>query len=174
MIRARLSPIFLTLLVLTPFLFSSCGNTVQSRAVFRMGEKMQVGPLIYNVMETKWTPQLGDILHSRVPKQRYLLIRMSVTNAGGKEAAVPFLTLEDNQGGTFQEEQSGEGVDGWLGFLRSIRPAETETGWIVFDVAPNSYNLRISANTDGGEEQSLLIQIPFSIDSMNDAMPVPK
>src|SRR5262245_29519993 len=104
---------------------SSCGrNAVQSRAAFRMGERMQVGPLIYNVLETKWLPQLGDALHQRVPKQRFLLIRLSVTNSGGKEASVPFLALEDSKTESFPEEQSGESVEGWLGFLRTVQPAQ--------------------------------------------------
>lgn len=134
---------------------------------------MQVGPLIYSAIESKWVPQLGDILHLRVPKQRFLMVKLTVTNSGGQEAAVPFLTLEDGKGNKYDEEQNGEGVDGWLGFLRSVSPAQTEEGWIVFDVPPNSYNLRVSANA-GTDEQSLLIEIPFSIDSMNDAMPTAK
>jgi hypothetical protein len=153
-------------------LLVSCGkNAAQSRATFRMGDQMQVGPLIYNVLETKWVSQLGDTLRQRLPKHRFLLLRISVTNSGGKEASVPFLTLEDVKGQSYPEEQSGEGVDGWLGFLRTIQPAQTENGWLVFDVAPGSYNLRVSGETASGDEQSLLIHIPLSVDSMNDVLP---
>lgn len=151
---------------------ASCGkNAAQSRAAFRMGQQMQVGSLIYNVLETKWVAQLGDMPRQRVPKQRFLLIRISVTNSGGKEASVPFLALEDAKGQSHPEEQSGEGVEGWMGFLRTIQPAQTENGWLLFDVAPGSYNLRVSGDTSGGDEQSLLIHIPLSVDSMNDVLP---
>jgi|SoiMethySBSTD1v2_1073268.scaffolds.fasta_scaffold239389_3 hypothetical protein len=153
-------------------LLGSCGkNAAQSKTAFRMGEQMQVGPLIYNVLETKWVSQLGDMLRARLPKQRFLLIRVSVTNSGGKDASLPFLTLEDAKGQSYPEEQSGEGVEGWLGFLRTIQPAQTENGWLVFDVAPGSYNLRVSGETSSGDEQSLLIHIPLSVDSMNDVLP---
>jgi hypothetical protein len=153
-------------------LLSSCGkNAAQSKAAFRMGDQMQVGPLIYNVLDTKWVSQFGEALHLRVPKQRFLLIRISITNSGGKEASVPFLSLEDAKSQSYPEEQSGEGVDGWLGFLRTIQPAQTETGWIVFDVAPGSYNLRVSGEASDGDEQTVLIRIPFSVDSMSDALP---
>lgn len=136
-----------------------------------MGERMQVGPLIYNILETKWVAQMGDMLHQRVPKQRFLLIKVSVTNSGGKETSVPFLTLENSKGESFPEEQSGEGVDNWLGFLRNIQPAQTEEGWILFDVLPNSYSLRVAAETPDGDEQTLLISIPFNIDSLTDGLP---
>jgi Domain of unknown function (DUF4352) len=153
-------------------LLISCGkNAGQSRAAFRMGQQMQVGPLIYNVLETKWVSQLGDMLRQRVPKQRFLLVRISVTNSGGQEVSLPFLSLEDAKGQSYPEEQSGEGVDGWMGFLRTIQPAQTENGWLVFDVAPGSYNLRVSGETSSGDEQSVLIHIPLSVDSMNDVLP---
>lgn len=138
-----------------------------------MGEKMQVGPLIYSAMETQWKAQLGDMRNMRVPKQRFLLIKMTVTNSGGKEVSVPFLTIEDSQGNVIMEEQSGEGVPGWFGFLRTIQPAQTEEGWILFDATPNSYNLRVAAETANGDEQSLLIEIPLSVDSLNDGGPKP-
>ncbi len=167
-----LRPSFYWNVLAATILLSSCGrNTAQSRAAFRMGEQMQVGSLIYNVLETKWVSQLGDLLRQRVPKQRFLLIRVSITNSGGKEASVPFLSLEDTKGQSYPEEQSGEGVDEWMGFLRTIQPAQTENGWLVFDVAPGSYNLRVSGETSSGDEQSLLIHIPLSVDNMNDVLP---
>lgn len=140
---------------------------------FRMGERMQVGKLVYNAMETKWRADLGEMLTKRVPQNRFLLIRLAITNSGGSEKSIPMLTLESPSGETFTELQDGAGVDGWLGLLRNIAPAQTEEGWILFDVPPNNYNLRVvDPSDDPAAEQSLLISIPLAMDSMNDSAPV--
>lgn len=39
-------------------------------------------------------------------------------------------------------------MDGWFGFLRTISPAQTQQGRVVFDVPLSSYKLRL---TDGGD-----------------------
>ncbi len=160
------------LLLASVLILGSCGaKGPEKQHAFQMGEKMQVGPFIYNVLETKWVPQLGDMFTQRVPAQRFLLVRLTVTNAGGKEEAIPLLKVENRQGQDFQEDQNGQGVDGWLGILRNLAPAATEEGWILFDVPPNSYSLRCSGGGDIENEQSLLIELPFNMDSMHDAMP---
>ncbi|MDX2179369.1 MAG: DUF4352 domain-containing protein [Bryobacteraceae bacterium] len=151
-------------------LLGGCGSKQQGRLSFRMGERMQVGPLIYNVLEARWTAQLGGTFDARIPENRFLLLRLTVTNSGGKEAGMPLLSLEDGKGNSFQELQDGRGVEGWFGLLRSLRPAQTDEGWIVFDVPTNSYQLRIS-DTVGDTEQSVLIDIPLNLDSLNESVP---
>lgn len=160
-------------LLSTILIFAGCGDKKQGQSdSFRMGEKMQVGPFVYNVLETKWVPQLGDMFNQRIPEQRFLLVHLIVTNSGDQEAALPLLRIKNAQGGEFQELQNGEGVDGWFGFLRTLSPTETQEGWILFDAPPNSYKLEC---TSGGEdleaEQIVLVDLPFNLDSNNDAMP---
>lgn len=160
------------LLLTAVLVLGSCGTKNQNtKHAFQMGEKMQVGPFIYNVLETKWVPQLGDMFSQRIPTQRFLLVHLTVTNSGGKEAAIPLLKVENRQGQEFQEDQNGQGVDGWLGLLRNLAPAATEEGWILFDVPPNSYSLRCSAGGDLENEQSLLIELPYNMDSAHETMP---
>ncbi len=161
----------LTIGLVSLTLLSGCGSSQQSKVTFRMGERMRVGPFTYNVLESQWKAQLGELLSQRVPEQRFLLIRLSVTNSGGKEEHIPLLSVENSAGQSFQELQDGTGVNGWLGLIRTIQPAQTEEGWIAFDVAPNTYNLRVTGTGGGDEEQSLLIRIPFSIDAMSDGLP---
>lgn len=130
-----------------------------------MGERVTVGPLTYNVVETAWRSQLGDVLRIRVPEQRFLLITISVTNGGGKEISVPLLTLENQSGKDFRETDQGEGVDNWFGLLRDLRPAETQQGRILFDVPLTSYRLRLTDGGDSGVEKYAWVEIPLRIDT---------
>ena len=59
---------------------------------------------------------------------------------------LPFLKVVNSNGDTFTESENGVGVDNWMGLLRRISPAQSEDGWLLFDVPTNSYKLRV---TDG-------------------------
>lgn len=161
---SRVRRVFAAACAAAVLLLAACGSSAnQSRMSFKMGEKMSVGPFTYTVLEAKWATQLGDGLRMRIPEQRFLMLRLSVTNGGGKEVSLPLLTLEDGQTRTFQELSNGEGVNGWFGFIRTVQPAQTEEGWILFDVPTNSYELRVTDGGEPGSEQSLLIEIPLTL-----------
>jgi hypothetical protein len=130
-----------------------------------MGSRVQVGPLTYNVIETQWQPQLSGSQGSKLPKDRFLIVRLSITNGGGQPIGVPPLHLENAKGGSFLETMDGiEDTPQWLGILRNLAPAQTEQGAIVFDVPLGAYKLRL---TDGGEidsEKFAFIDLPLHID----------
>ena len=90
-----------------------------------MGERVTVGPLTYNVIETVWRSQLGDAFKLRLPEQRFYLVTVSVTNGGGAEVSVPLLTLEAQNGKSYLESTDGEGVENWFGLLRNLEPEQT-------------------------------------------------
>ena len=129
-----------------------------------MGERAPIGPLTYTVIESMWQTQLGDILKLRVPQQRFLLIRLSVTNGGGSELSIPLLQLESYNGQSYRESEDGEGVANWLGLLRTLRPAETLQGQIVFDVPLTSYRLRVPDGAGPGAEKYAWISIPLHME----------
>jgi hypothetical protein len=124
-----------------------------------MGDRVQLGHLIYTVFETQWMTQLGDGANQRVPQHRYFLVRMSITNGGASDIMVPAMTLVDDSGATHAELSNGESVPQWMGYLRQVRQAETAQGNIIFDVAPKHYKLRI---TDENEQRVALVDIPLS------------
>jgi hypothetical protein len=130
-----------------------------------MGERVTVGPLTYNVIETVWQSQLGDPFKIRLPEQRFLTITISVTNGGGKEISVPLLTLENQNGQSVLESDNGEGVDNWFGLLRNLNPAQTQQGRILFDVGLSSYRLRVTDGGDAGIEKYAWVEIPLRLDT---------
>ncbi|HML17332.1 MAG TPA: DUF4352 domain-containing protein [Bryobacteraceae bacterium] len=157
--------LFIILTVAVCFGFAGCGARRDNRLSYQMGERVAVGPLTYNVVETTWRSQLGDGFRLRFPQQRFLLVTVSVTNSGGKEISVPLLQLENQNNETFQELDNGEGVDNWFGILRNITPAETQLGRLIFDVPLTSYRLRLTDGGTPGSEKYAWVEIPLRMDT---------
>jgi hypothetical protein len=133
-------------------------------AEFRLGERVGVGSLTYNVIETSWASQLGAVPIARFPERNFLLVHLSVTNGGGQSASIPFLSVENAAGERFQESENGQGVDAWLGMFREVKPAETEQGWILFDVPTNSYRLQLVDGGEGETEHAAYVTLPLHLD----------
>lgn len=132
---------------------------------FRMGERASVGKLIYNVTEAQWKTSLGEGSSTRVPQRRFLLVKMIVTNSGSDQVGLPLLSLYDASGESHRELDNGEGVEGWMGFLRVLGSVETREGTLLFDVPPASYKLQITDGADPENEQVAYIDIPLRLDA---------
>jgi hypothetical protein len=128
-----------------------------------MGEPVQVGPLIYTVLDAEWHDQLGEPPSVRTPQRRFFAIRLSVTNSGVASSGIPALRLVDSHGTAYEELSEGEGVQEWLGFLREVKPAETERGRILFDVPTGSYKLRLVNDAEPDLEKVALVEIPLQL-----------
>ncbi len=142
-----------------------CKKDESQQTDFQMGERVIAAPLLYNVVQTVWRTQLGNLFKVRVPDHRFLLISLSATNNGGKPVSVPFFMLEGSNREEYRELQTGDGVDNWFGLLREIAPGETRLGNIVFDVPLASYRLRLTNGGEPGSERLVWVDIPLRIDT---------
>jgi hypothetical protein len=150
---------------------SGCSSEPKVRTHnYAMGETAQLGHWIYTVFETQWMPQLGDPGSPRVPQHRFFLVRLNIVNGGSSEMMSPNLTLEDDKGNSYAELNSGDGVPQWIGYLRSVKPADSMQGNAVFDVPPAHYKLRVS-DEDGTRVG--LIDIPLSFNAETPEVPIP-
>ncbi len=156
-------------------LLAACGQPHNSTQInYQMGERINNGPLVYNVVQTVWKTQFGDLFTARTPQNRFLMITLSATNSGGKEVALPFFTLDGPNGKEYKEMQNGDGVDHWFGLLRTLDPAETRQGNLVFDVPLTSYRLRLSDGGEPGTEKNVWVEIPLRLDTDTSvSMPAP-
>jgi hypothetical protein len=146
-------------------LAAGCGGKKQSTVSHQMGEKVSVGKLMYSVLHGQWNMTLGEGSGQRVPKDRFLVLDVSISNGGPEEVAVPLFSLFDAKGQIHRELENGEGVENWMGLLRNIAPVQTLRGQILFDVPLTSYKLQI---TDGGppdEEVTALVDIPLQMEA---------
>jgi hypothetical protein len=145
------------------FSSSACNKARNASFIgtFHMGEKVQIGPMVYQVLESEWRTELGS--GGRTPRDRYLFLRMSITNDDASNAAVSTMTLE-GAGKTYSEvTEDMDKVDNWLGLLRNIRGSQTEQGWIVFDAPIAAYKLVIT-HGDVGDEKSAHVEIPVQLE----------
>ncbi|MBC7927540.1 MAG: DUF4352 domain-containing protein [Bryobacteraceae bacterium] len=146
---------------------ASCSKSVDTSTIgtFRMGERVQIGSMVYTVLEAQWKPALDDSGMGKAPKNRYLLVKMSITNSGGTPSAAPPFTLEDSKKQAYTEITEGvEEVANYLGVLRMIAPAQTEQGFIVFDAPIGGYALLISDGAEPGSEKFARVNLPVSLE----------
>ena len=127
-----------------------------------MGERVQTGAIIYTVQEAEWKDQLSVGAETRTPKNRFLLIRLSITNSG-PDASLPLLSLEDEKHQSYAELTETAGLEDWLGLLRTIPSVGTDQGWILFDVPPATYRLRVTNGGDPEQEKVAMVEIPYRV-----------
>ena len=132
---------------------------------YQMGERIIAGPMVYNVVQTTWHTQLGDLFKIRVPERRFLQVTLAATNSGGKRVSLPFFTLEGPNREEYREVENGDGVENWFGLLRDIGPAETKQGNIVFDASLGSFRLRLTDGGEPGSEKFVWVEIPLRMDT---------
>jgi hypothetical protein len=153
----------------------SCTPGKRQVRIYAMGERAEAGKIVYSVLESSWRKQLGDQLSPRLPQREFLLLRLSVTNGGTVEAAVPHTTLVAPSGTEYSELTDGSGVDEWMGVLRHIKPNETQFGWVMFDAPRGDYQLRVTDDAfDPADAINALVQIPLKMESKSEALPDPK
>ena len=177
MTRARCEPRFvcLTLAVLVCLVSLACSSNRPAIRLYTMGERADAGLIVYNVLESSWRNQLGEAPTARLPHNRFLLLRLSVTNGGPQEASIPLTTLISPGGTEFTELSDGTGVDDWLGVLRRLKPNETTFGWVLFDAPRGDYQLRVSDDAfDPADAKLALIQIPLRLENKSEYLPESK
>ncbi len=133
-------------------------------AEFNVGDRVELGPLVYHVTEAGWRTQLGEFPSLRMPERKFLLIHLSATNGGGETVLIPQAELENSKGETFQELTDGAGVPDWLGLIRSLKPAATEQGVIIFDVPSDAYRLRLTEGADLERARVAYVKIPLTFE----------
>lgn len=155
----------LLLLAVPAMLFNlSCGAGQQSsKATHPMGEKVQLGPLLYNVLEADWVTEIGEGADLRQAQKRFLVVRVSIENVGNKELTLPLFHAENLKGEHFLEIDNAKGLPDWLGLIRTVSPTATIQGRAIFDIDPGVYKLRLTDAGEPGEERMAYVELPGTI-----------
>ena len=144
----------------------SCGKPQSDSSfigTFNMGERVQAGKIIYTALESEWKTALTE--GGRAPQHRFLFLRVSMTNSGGEPVNVPALELEGANGTRYQEvTENLQGVQNWLGLMRTVGPATTEQGVIVFDVPLAAYKLIVVDGSEVDNERYAHVEIPVQLE----------
>ncbi len=140
---------------------SSHSSSVDSK-MYRMGERVQVGPLIYTVLDTEWLDQI-DAPNPRMPHDRFLAVRLTVTNSGVATSAIPPIFVSDRRGTSYPELTDAAGVPEWLGYIRTVKPADTLHGRVVFDVPAAEYQLKLSDDAEPENVKLATVDLPLQL-----------
>jgi hypothetical protein len=146
-------------------ILSGCAKGPAPVRVYKMGEQVQAGRLIYTIYETEWKPQLGDGPTATIPSNRFLIVRLSVTNGGAQTYDIPQMALLDSAGKSYPELAEAPGLTDWMGIVRKVQPARTEEGRVVFDVPMSAYKLNVLDEAEPGEA-SALIDMPLDFQAL--------
>jgi len=138
---------------------SDSPNKLEQSRVVAAGEKAPAGHLTYSVLDSQILPQITEGETPRVPKERFIVVQIAVTNSGNTDANIPGVTLESDSGTTYNELTDGNGVQGFLGVLRHVGPLQTTRGAIVFDAPAAHYRLRFA---DENAENEILADLPLT------------
>ncbi len=154
--------------------FGGCSETAPKTRIpaFQMGEKVELPPFIYSVVDTQWMTHLGEGVTQRVPAGRFLVVRMSVTNTSSEENSIPPLTLLDSSDNAHQEVMDVGALEGWVGLARAVKAADTLEGAFVFDVSPGSYKLRLQDSP--AEAKLAVVELPLKFETPESLLPQSK
>ncbi|MEZ5355704.1 MAG: hypothetical protein R2762_23975 [Bryobacteraceae bacterium] len=142
-------------------LIAACSS--KPTPVATLGEHLQVGSFLFTALDAEWLADLPGEVGPRLPKHRFLTIRLSAVNQGTRELHVPILRLEGADGATHPEVEDGAGVEDWWGLIRPVAPGASESRRILFDVEPGEYKLHLNDGGDPEREQSGVVTIPYRI-----------
>jgi hypothetical protein len=154
------------IILIVCLLATGCSSTTSSPGlakIYNMGERVQVGTLIYTVLDTEWLDQLGDGPSARMPRNRFLTVRVSVTNSGAAVSAIPPMTLTTSGGQDYTELTDAPGVPEWLGYIRSVKAAETVHGRAAFDVPAGAYQLHLSNDAEPENTITARVELPLQL-----------
>ncbi|HWF07463.1 MAG TPA: DUF4352 domain-containing protein [Bryobacteraceae bacterium] len=155
----RTAPIAICLTIL-PLISCSSAPATRQPIIYAAGDKATIGPLVYNMTDGEFTQQLGDDPNSaRAAQNRFYLLRLSVSNSGNEDKPIPAMMLVDDDGTAYNELSDGAGIPNWLGVVRKVGAAQTEQGYVAFDVPLKHYRLRLN---DPLDEREVAIDVPFS------------
>jgi hypothetical protein len=157
--------------VAAALLLAGCSSSPAKLRVANLGDRVELGHVIYTVFDTQWLTQVGEGMEAKVPQNRYFLIRLSAANSSTSPILLPPMTLTDDDGHTYNELSDADFAPQWIGGLHEVQTAEAAQGNVVFDVPPRHYRLKV---TDENQQQAVLVDIPLSLGSDVQVSPLPE
>jgi hypothetical protein len=133
------------------------------------GEKAAVGHLTYAIVDSQILPQLGDSSSPRIPRDRFIVLQIAVTNSSNVDNPIPAVELVGDDGKNYSELSDGAGVSNWLGTGRHVEPGQTERGEVAFDAPAAHYKVRF---TDESMNSEIMADLPLSYahENLDDAL----
>ncbi|MDN5293296.1 MAG: hypothetical protein PWQ91_1856 [Eubacteriales bacterium] len=127
---------------------STQDNTAQQEEkIYKVGEEVQVGNLVYKVEKVEKTQQVGNDLLNKKANGTFLVVTITVTNKDKESRMIDTTMFKLVQGNTKYDADS-EATSLYANennrfFLQNINPNISATGKIVFDIPANATGLKL-------------------------------
>lgn len=126
---------------------STQDNTAQQEEkIYKVGEEVQVGNLVYKVEKVEKTQQVGNDFLNKKANGTFLVVTITVTNKDKESRMIDTTMFKLAQGDTKydadSEATSYSNEDNHF-FLQNINPNISATGKIVFDIPANATGLKL-------------------------------
>ncbi len=142
----------------TPSTSASNSSTQVTEVRHQLGQDVFVGYWAYRCMSAQWRKSIGSEYTAQYPDARFLVVDLAIRNNDKTASTLPPVKLVDNEGREYDESSKGIFMDNSFGMLKSLNPGVSSRGYVVFDVPPGKYALKVSGGfTSGG---SAIIDVP--------------
>jgi hypothetical protein len=133
--------------------------SVQPSSVrYKVGDNVFVGYWAYRCYGARWQRSIGSEYTRQYPDAQFLIVDLAIRNNDKTASVLAPLKLIDAEGREYEESSKGIFMDNSFGMLKSVNPGVSSRGYVVFDVPPGKYKLKVYGGyTSGGFE---FIELP--------------
>src|ERR1035441_6913920 len=82
---------------------AGCSTPEVKLRTANLGDRIELGHIIYSVYDTQWLTQIGQGVDAKIPQNRYFVIRLSAANSSNAPVMIPATTIQDDDGKTYNE-----------------------------------------------------------------------
>jgi hypothetical protein len=82
---------------------------------------------------------------------RFIIVNLTIRNEDRTASTLPRIVLIDTQGREFQRSSKGIFMEGSFGSLKDVNPGVESRGYLVFDVPPGQYTIKLSSGFESSD-----------------------
>lgn len=125
-----------------------------SKTRYGIGQNVSVGYWTYRCLGVRWQRSIG----SEYADARFLVVDLVVGNDDKTASTLPPMKLLGEDDREYDDSSKSIFLERSFGTLKSLNPGVYSRGYVVFDVPPGKYVLKVSGGYKSG--QSASIELP--------------
>jgi hypothetical protein len=125
-----------------------------SKTRYGIGQNVSVGYWTYRCLGVRWQRSIG----SEYADARFLVVDLVIGNNDKTASSLPPMKLLDEHDREYDESSKSIFLERSFGTLKSLNPGVYSRGYVVFDVPPGKYVLKVSGGYTSGQSATIELQ----------------